>query len=273
MSHRVRFEVLGPVRGWAGEAELELGSPQQRAVLAMLLLAQGRQVSVTSLTDGLWGDRVPRAAVGTIRTYISRLRGRLGRVAGGRSVELIQSVGDGYVLSPGQIYLDLTQFEDWLGEARAAWRNKETKRAAALLGDALFLWRGAALAGVPGPYAESRRVRLGELHMGATEQKLAVDIALGQCLAVIPELQAMLADHPFRERLSELLMVALYLSGRQADALAVFDEVRRRLGTELGIDPGPGLQRLHQRILRADNRLADAGARVGLPGELCLQAS
>jgi DNA-binding SARP family transcriptional activator len=257
MFGRARFEVLGPVRGWIGEAELELGSPQQRAILAMLLLARGRQVSLDHLVDGLWGDDVPRAAVGTVRTYISRLRRRLSRATGGRADEVIESVGDGYVLSRGVALLDLEQFEDWLSDARAAVQGQQTTCADHFLRDALGLWRGAALAGIPGPYAESRRVRLTELHMAATEDKLALDIAVGRHAVAIGELRSLLAEHPFREGLGELLMLALYRSGRQAEALAVFSAVRDRLGAELGIDPGPALQAMHQRVLRADRDLMD----------------
>jgi DNA-binding SARP family transcriptional activator len=253
----VRFEVLGPVRGWHGSAELELGSPQQRAVLAMLLLARGRQVSLDGLIGGLWGERLPRSAVGTVRTYISRLRQCAGTQAGGQVGPLIESIGDGYVLRPGQVALDLEAFERWLSEARAARLRHDTARRAHLLRDALGLWRGAALAGVPGPYADAQRVPLAELRMAATEEKLAADISLGDLAGAIAELRGLLSEHPFREELSELLMLALYKSGRQAEALDVFGSVRQRLGDELGIDPGPSLQAMHQRVLRADHRLLD----------------
>jgi DNA-binding SARP family transcriptional activator len=168
MFREVKFEVLGPVRGWHGSSELDLGSPQQRAVLAMLLLARGRQVSLDGLIDGLWGERMPRSAAGTIRTYISRLRPCLDLEAGGQAGPLIESIGDGYVLRLGPAALDLDTFERWLGEARAARLRYDTARGARLLRDAVGLWRGMALAGVPGPYADARRVPLTELRMAAT---------------------------------------------------------------------------------------------------------
>jgi DNA-binding SARP family transcriptional activator len=260
MFPEVRFEVLGPMRAWYGRTELDLGSPQQRAVLAMLLLARGRQVSLDGLVDGLWEGRVPRSATGTVRTYVSRLRRILDLDAGGQHYGPIESIGDGYLLRLGSALLDLNAFELWLGEARAAREAGDAARGAQLLHDALRLWRGTALAGVPGPYADSRRVPLAELHVAATEEKLAADIALGEHVEAISELRILLAEHPFRERLTELLMLALYKSGRQAEALAVFDGVRRRLGDELGIDPGYALRTLHQRVLRADHRLIDEAA-------------
>lgn len=255
MFHEVRFEVLGPVRGWRGGTELELGSPQQRAVLAMLLLARGRQVSMDGLVDGLWRERVPRSAVGTLQTYISRLRRVLDAGADGQHRELIRSIGDGYAFHLGLVLLDLGDFERRLSEARAARDRHDIARGARLLHDALGLWHGAALAGVPGPYADSRRTQLAELRIAATQDKIAAEIELGWLAPAIAELRTLLAEHPFREKLAELLMLALYRSGRQAEALDVFDSLRQRLGDELGIDPGPALRTMHQRVLRADPAL------------------
>lgn len=250
MFRAMKFEVLGPVRGWLGPAELGLGSPQQRAVLAMLLLARGREVPVSGLVDGLWEDDAPRSAAGTVRTYVSRLRRCL---AGGGCA--VTSAGDGYALHLGPAVLDLDQFEERLSEARVAGRRQERERAAAGFRRALGLWRGVALAGLPGPYAESRRVRLTELRLAAEHDRLAMDIAVGDHATAAAELRELLADHPFREGFSESLMLALYKSGRQADALSVYDTVRRGLRDELGVDPGSALQEMHQRILRADDRL------------------
>jgi DNA-binding SARP family transcriptional activator len=251
MFREVRFEVLGPMRGWHGDAELDLGSPQQRAVLAMLLLARGRQVSLDGLIDGLWDRDVPRSAAGTVRTYVSRLR---------RLVNSIESIGDGYVLRLGSAALDLDEFEQWLSEARGVRGRHDIAHSARLLRDALGLWSGTALAGIPGPYADSRRVPLAELRLAATEEKLAADIALGDHALAIAELRLLLAEHPFRERFTELLMLALYKSGRQAEALYLFDDVRHRLSEELGVDPGPSLQTMHRSVLRADRRLMDLTA-------------
>jgi DNA-binding SARP family transcriptional activator len=217
----------------------------------MLLLARGRQVSLDGLIDGLWEGDVPRSAAGTVRTYVSRLR---------RRVNSIESIGDGYVLRLGSAILDLDEFEQWLREAREVRGRHDAARSARLLRDALGLWRGTALAGIPGPYADSRRVPLTELRLAATEEKLAADIALGDHTAAIAELRSLLAEHPFRERLTELIMLALYKSSRQAEALYLFDDVRHRLSEELGVDPGPSLQTMHRRVLQADRRLMDLTA-------------
>jgi DNA-binding SARP family transcriptional activator len=257
MFRAMRFEVLGPVRGWAGETELELGSPQQRAVLAMLLLARGKQVPLAVLIDGLWEFDVPRSAAGTVRTYVSRLRGLLGAGAASYAGCVINSAGDGYALHLGSATLDLDEFEKLLRDARSACHRADLARAAGLLRCALGMWRGAALAGVPGPYAESRRVKLTELQLAAEEEKLAIEIAAGEHVTAIAELRSLLAEHPFREGLSESLMLALYKAGRQADALTVYNTVRRGLRDELGVDPGPALQEMYHRILRADEGLMD----------------
>ncbi|MGH3169410.1 MAG: AfsR/SARP family transcriptional regulator, partial [Trebonia sp.] len=168
---------------------------------------------------------------------------------------VIASAGDGYALELGSAVLDLDQFEERLRDARASWQRREKAQAAAFLSSALGLWRGAALAGVPGPHAESRRVQLTEFHLAAEQGRLAMDIAAGEHTAAIADLRALITQHPFREVLAELLMLALYTAGRQADALTMYDTVRRGLRDELGIDPGPGLQDMRQRILRADGQL------------------
>jgi DNA-binding SARP family transcriptional activator/Tfp pilus assembly protein PilF len=254
---KVSFAVLGPVRAWRGDTELDLGSPQQRAVLAVLLLAEGRQVSAGTLVDALWGPEPPKVAVGTVRTYISRLRRRLAAAPGGGQ-EIIESAGDGYVLHVRPAMVDLNLFLQWTAQAGESRNAGDLAQAAVFLRDALALWKGAPLAGLPGDYADSQRVRLTELQMGATEERLALNIELGRHVAAVAELQTLLAAHPLRERLSELLMIALYRAGRQAEALAVFGNARHVLNEELGIDPGPGLQNMHQRILRADEGLVAA---------------
>ncbi len=250
------FALLGPVRAWRGDAELSLGAPQQRAVLAALLLAEERQVSQGTLVDALWGDDPPKAALSTIRTYVSRLRRCLAE--GRDAVEMIESVGDGYVLSLRSATVDLAAFGQRVREAHEARPGGDMARAAALLREALALWQGVPLAGVPGPYADAQRARLAELHLAALEERLALDVELGRHGAAAPELRSLIAAYPTREKLSELLMHALYRAGRQAEALDVYARTQRLLGEELGIDPGPGLREMHQRILQMDEDLIGA---------------
>jgi DNA-binding SARP family transcriptional activator len=255
----LRFELLGPVRARRDPAELDLGSPQQRAVLAALLLARGRHVSVGTLIDALWGERAPRTAPAIVRTYVSRLRHCLQPEPGGPDSAVIRLVGDGYTLLLGSAALDLDDFERLSVQARAARADHETARAAGLFHAAQALWQGVPLAGIPGPYADTQRARLTELRVAVTEDGLAAEIDTGGHTGAIAQLWELQAEYPLRERLSELLMLALYRAGRQAEALDVFDKSRRLLVDELGIEPGPSLRDMHQRILQADGRL------VGLP--------
>jgi peptide deformylase len=251
----VRFELLGPVRGWRDGRELQLGSPQQRTLLAMFLLAGGRQVPLEMILDGFWGEDVPKAAVGTVRTYVSRLRGCLETRSPQEREMPITSVGDGYVVDPDNFVLDVDVFQQRLAEARTARANQETAKAAQLMREALTLWHGIPLAGMPGPYADSRRRHLSDLCMAALEEKLALDVITGEHATAITELRALLRKQPFHEGLAETLMLALYKSSRQAEALVVFEDMRHRLRDNLGLDPGPAIQEMHQRILRADSRL------------------
>jgi DNA-binding SARP family transcriptional activator/tetratricopeptide (TPR) repeat protein len=276
MSSELRFTVLGPVRAWRGDEELDLGAPQQRALLAILLLAEGRQITVEGLISGLWEEDLPHAAVGTVRTYVSRLRrtleesgtpgtagasgapGAVGASGALGAPGLIRTAGAGYVIPARTGELDLDVFQRLTKEARAARAagGAGVTQAVARLREALALPQGAPLAGIPGPYAEAQRVRISELLITATEERIALELELGAHASMVAELQTLLTDHPMRERLSELLMLALYRSGRQADALAVFDSTRRRLAEDLGIDPGPAMRDMHQRILENDGSLA-----------------
>jgi DNA-binding SARP family transcriptional activator len=263
LSPELRFEVLGPLRAWRGNDELDLGAPQQRAVLATLLFASGRQVPLDALVDAVW-DKPPRAAPSVARTYVSRLRQCLGG-GPGTGHEVIASAGDGYILRHGSEAVDVDVYTRLTSEARTARSGGAGLRAAgSLLHEATGLWRGEPLAGVPGPHAESKRVWLTELRITTDEDRLAVDIDLGGRPSAIAELQELAVRHPLREQLQELLMLALYRGGRQADALGVFDETRHLLSDQLGIDPGPGLRGMHQRILRMDEGLdvATSGPRA-----------
>ncbi|MEU6243068.1 BTAD domain-containing putative transcriptional regulator [Streptomyces sp. NPDC047024] len=246
----LRFGVLGPVRAWRGAEPVPTGSPQQRALLAALLLREGRMATAAELIDALWGNEPPSQALAAVRTYASRLRkvldpGVLVSESGGYAV---RGLGDGA--------LDLTTAQELAARAEKARGAGDLAEACKALRLALALWEGEPLAGVPGPYAETQRVRLEEWRLQLLESRLDMDLERGDHAETVSELTALTAAHPLRERFRELLMVSLYRSGRQAEALAVYADTRRLLAEELGVDPRPGLSELQQRILRADPALA-----------------
>ncbi|MEV3928701.1 MULTISPECIES: BTAD domain-containing putative transcriptional regulator [unclassified Streptomyces] len=245
----LRFTVLGPVRAWRGGEPLPSGSPQQRALLAALLLRDGRTATAAELIDALWGDDPPSQALATVRTYASRLRKTLGQ-------DTLVSESGGYALRIPRAALDLTLAQDLASEAEKARGGGDRCQARTLINKLLGLWDGEALASLPGPYAENQRTSLEEWRLQLTETRLDLDLEVGCHAEAVSELTALTAAQPLRERLRELLMVALYRSGRQAEALAVYADTRRLLSEELGVDPRPELAQLQQRILRADEELA-----------------
>jgi DNA-binding SARP family transcriptional activator len=230
---------------------LGLGSPQQRAVLAALLLHEGAQVTSEGLIDALWGDQPPSSAMHMIRVYIHRLRTALERGEPGQ----IRYVGGGYALDFDTRACDLTRFTTLIAEARSTRQDADPSTAADLYTRALALWTGPALAGVPGPYAAAQRTRLNELRLTAQEEHLATLVDLGAYDQAATELATLTAAHPLRERPRELQMLALYRAGRQAEALEAYQQTRLLLDEELGVDPGPGLRAIHQRILAMDPAL------------------
>ncbi|WP_416982679.1 AfsR/SARP family transcriptional regulator [Streptomyces sp. T028] len=248
------FDVLGPVRARRGEEQLNTGSPQQRALLAALLLREGRTATAGELIDALWGEEPPSQALAAVRTYASRLRKVL-------DPGVLVSESGGYaVRGLGEGALDLAVAQEWAAEAEKARTSGDLARAREGLNRVLGLWDGEALAGVPGPYAEAQRVRLEEWRLGLLESRLDLDLELGCHTEAVSELTALTAAHPLRERLRELLMLALYRGGRQAEALAVYADTRRLLAEELGVDPRAGLRELQRRILQADPELAEPSA-------------
>ncbi|MFD7057844.1 BTAD domain-containing putative transcriptional regulator [Streptomyces sp. NPDC059906] len=253
-SGALRFGVLGPVRAWRDGETLATGSPQQRALLAALLLREGRTATAGELIDALWGEEPPSQALAAVRTYASRLRKVL-------DPGVLVSESGGYaVRGLAEGALDLARAQDLAAAAEKARSAGDLCHARDLLRRALALWDGEVLAGVPGPYAQTQRVRLGEWRLQLLEARLDMDLDQGCHAEAVSELTALTAAHPLRERLRELLMLALYRSGRQAEALAVYADTRRLLADELGVDPRPGLQELQQRILRADPVLAEPSA-------------
>src|SRR5579863_5237463 len=256
----LRVGVLGPVAAWEGDEELRLGQPRQQAVLGILAMRANRVISRSELVDAVWGHEPPPSAEGGIYTYIAGLRRIIepGRSARGQG-RILVSTGAGYVLHlvPGQP--DAVAFEQHLGRARQLRKGGDPAGAVTALDTALGLWRGTAFAAVPGPFAETERARLAELRSLAAEERADVLLALGRHEEVVPDLTAMVADQPLRERMRGLLMIALYRSGRQAEALRVYQDGKRVLAEELGIDPGLDLTRIHQRITSMDPALHLAG--------------
>ena len=245
--------VLGPVRAWRGETELELGAPQRRAVLGLLAARANQSVARDELIDGIWGDTLPARSVNALHVHVSRLRaalepGRAQRASG----QVLLASGRGYLLrlAPGQ--LDAGLFAGRVAAARESRRAGDLAAAAASLESALGLWQGVALDGIPGPWAEIVRTGLGEQRLTVTEEHIEILLELGRAAEAVGQLTELVRAHPLRERFSGQLMLALYRCGRQAEALAAFADARRVLVQELGIEPGQELRGLHARILAAD---------------------
>jgi DNA-binding SARP family transcriptional activator len=248
---KVRFEVLGPVSAWRDTERIDLGSPQQRTVLAVLLLAEGAQVSVGALVDAVWGNAAPASAVPTLHVYVHRLR-RLLEPGTDKASSVIQSIGDGYRVRTTSDQLDLGAFRRLLAQAEQARGADDIKVRADCLRDALALWSGPALAGLRGGYAEMQRQRLDELRLSALAARLAAELDLGAHADITAELTELVAEHPLDERFRQMLMLALYRSDRQAAALETYREAHALLADELGVDPGPELRATYERVLRAD---------------------
>jgi YVTN family beta-propeller protein len=245
----VKFRLLGPVEVRSDGRELPLGGPKQRALLAMLLLDANKTVSRDRLIDGLWGERPPPTAAHTLDNYVSRLRKALG---GGR----LARNPPGYALLVEPDELDLDLFERFFRDGRELQARGDANEAAATLRSALDLWRGAALADVLyEPFAATESPRLEERRLMALEQRIDADLALGRDDELVPELEALVREHPFRERLLYQLMLALYRSGRQAEALGALQTAKRRFAEELGLEPGPQLRDLERLILEQDPQL------------------
>lgn len=248
-AHVVEFAVLGPVEVRVNGEAAPLGGPKQRALLALLLLSRNEVVSRDRLIDGLWGERAPSSAQRSLDTYVSRLRAVLGD---GR----IERRPPGYVLNVEAGELDLDRFEALLEEARAVTAAGGAATARDCLRAALALWRGRALADLEyEPFAAEEAGRLEERRLLALEALNAAELDLGGGPELIGELERLVAEHLFRERLVGQLMVALYRAGRQADALAAYQAIRRRFAEELGLEPSAELRELERRILDQDAAL------------------
>ena len=252
----MEFRILGPLEVWDGGGEVSLGGPKPRALLAGLLLHPNEVVPTDRLIDELWGEDSPEDAAAALRVNVSRLRKALPQ-------DVLTTRSPGYIVRVEPDELDLHRFERLAGEGRNLLARGLTADASERLREALSLWRGPALADFAyESFAQAAIARLEEIRLTAVELRIEADLALGRHDELVGELESLVAEHPLRERLRRYLMTALYRSGRQAEALDAYQEARRALVDELGIDPSPALQELERAILRQDPSL-DAEAPAG----------
>jgi DNA-binding SARP family transcriptional activator/tetratricopeptide (TPR) repeat protein len=257
----VRFGVLGPVEVWDGQRRLPIGGPQQRGLLAVLLLHANQVVSVDRLVDYLWGDQPPATARGLLQGCVAGLRRALRQAA---AEDRLETAAPGYRLrvEPGE--LDLDRFEQLAGEAD---RAQDPVRAGGLLAQALAVWRGPALDGVDLAGCRPEAAQLAERRLTVLAQRIDVDLYLGRASELVGELPTHIEAHPLWERLRAQLMLALYVTDRRADALDAYQHLRRILIDELGVEPGAPIQHLHRTILAGEDALNGYLRAHGLPAE------
>jgi DNA-binding SARP family transcriptional activator/streptogramin lyase len=248
-----------------GQQVLPLGSPKQRALLGLFLVHANEAIPRERLIEELWGDAAPKTVKAVLNVYLSRLRRLL---ADGSGEQLLLTHAAGYVLSVRPEGLDARRFEALLQQGRHELASGDAERASATLHDALALWRGPPLADLAfEPFAQSEIARLEELRLTGVEARIETDLALGGHDSLVAELETLVAAHPYREGLRAQLMLALYRSGRQAEALETYRRARRTFSEELGVEPGPRLQKLERAILRHDPSLESPGLEEMRTGE------
>jgi DNA-binding SARP family transcriptional activator len=244
----MNVRLLGPLDVKLGRAPIPLGASAQRALLARLLLDANRTVAVDRLVDDLWGDDPPTSALKMVQIHVSRLRKLL-------PAGMLVTRAPGYAVQIEPEALDVVRFERIREQGRAALARGCAAEAADRLREALALWRGPALAEFDEPFAAIEARRLEELRLACLEDRIEADLVLGLHDLLIGELAALVAHHPLRERPRRQLMLALYRSGRHAEALADYRQLRQMLSTELGIEPSPALRELERRMLQQDPTL------------------
>jgi DNA-binding SARP family transcriptional activator len=250
--NRIEIGLLGPFEVTLDGRPATVSGSKRGGLLASLALRCGHAVSVAALIDDLWGADLPAMPRNAVHHHVARLRATLGPSA-------IIGVGDGYALACGTT--DALVFENLLVEARAAVRAGDARTAADLAARSLALWRGPALQGLTDTHALSAAARrLDELRIDALEERFEAALALGEHREIVSELTRAIDEHPFRERLWRQLMLALYRSGRQADALETYRSARRVHVERLGLEPGPELRRLQEAILAHDAAIAGAAS-------------
>jgi DNA-binding SARP family transcriptional activator len=261
----VRFRILGPLEVWTGKDWSGIGAPKWRSLLAALLLNQGQAVSTERLIAELWGEDPPDRAANLVSVYVLRLR----RVLDDAEGRVLTTRAPGYQLLLDPAELDAVRFEALAGQGRRALAAGDPQGAAELLAEALGLWHGRALADVPSSaLVTAEASRLEESRLAALELRIEADMGCGLHAQLVPELRRLLSDQPLREGLWSLLIRALDGAGRHAEALASYGEARQVISDELGVDPGPELQRLYHAMLAADRILQrrPAGAQAQPPG-------
>ena len=258
----MEFGLLGPLLVQAEERSIPISAGKQRVLLAALLLAVNQVVAVDKLAEALWQGSPPETARVTLQNYIMRLRHTLGPTG----YERIVSRPAGYLIAVRRGELDVAQFAELQAAGIAAARAGAWENASSQLAAALGLWRGQPLADIQSPLLTAEVPRLAEMRLAALEYRIDADLHLGRHRQVTAELAALAAAEPLRERVNELLMLALYRSGQQAAALAAYRQARRRLVDELGVEPGPALHKLNQRILQSDPTLRIAAPRDAAGG-------
>ena len=261
----MQLQILGSLEARADGLAADLGPPKQRALLAILAMHVGEIVPTDRLIDLLWGERPPRTAAHSVQIYVSELRRTLEPLARG---PVIATRPPGYQLDAGAATVDAREFERLVEDARRTIEAGDRADGAAMLRSAIGLWRGPALSDFAyEEFAQPYIRRLNDLHLDAIEELARVELDAGRTAEVLSLLDAAIREDPLRERSRELLMIALYRSGRHAEALRTYERLRTVLAEELGLDPSPPLQRLQQRILVHDPALLPEGVATSAPAQ------
>ena len=249
----MRVRLLGPVELWGTDGPVDLGTPQQRCVFTVLAMTPRQLVPVDALVDRVWGEQMPRNARTVLYTYVSRLRGLLQQAGGGAGQDALRRRNGGYALEVDPDRVDLHRARRLAAQARAAAGRPPDgdRRAAALLAEACELWSTTALAGVAGDWVDRVRTGLDHERLALLTERFEAAIRVGEHQAVIGPLSETLAAYPLAEPLAALLMRALHRCGLESSALTVYDRLRRRMIDELGGEPGRGVRRVYEELLRS----------------------
>lgn len=259
----MKIQVLGPLSAEVNGDSIVPTAPKPRQILTLLALYPGRVMPVPTLMEEIWGTDLPQSALTTLQTYILQLRRRLGTAMGpggsggpGGAKDVLVTRHGGYLLQIPPESVDVHAYEGLVARGHSAFEQGDDEGAADMLREALGLWQGPALVDVPvGPILEIEVMRLEESRLVTVERRIDVDLRLGRHTELLVELKELTARHPQHEGLHSQAMVALYRSGRQATALDVYRRLRGRLIEDLGVEPSPQLQRLHQAMLTVDPAL------------------